>query len=845
MRRHRLRASKSTALALLLALGLAWPGVSCAAVPETVSNQPEKTDSETPANATDADAKVDAEVPVTPVDEIAAAETAAPDVPAGSSLLQLDVKINGVPTGFIAGFYQMADGGLSSTRGELKELGIIAPGEGQVGDVIVLTTLPNVKYDYNEAEQIIDLQIDSSLRTRQEIDAFGREAATVASSDRGILLNYSLFSALNTDYGFKQRSTSGLSSYLDARLFSEFGALEMSGVVATPDFKVASSKRLETTYSFEDPKRLIDYQLGDVVSGSMNWTRSVRLGGAKARRNFGLRPDLVTMPLPTVTGTAAVPSTLDVYIGGVRSYSKELKEGPFTVTNIPVYTNEGTAKYTLTDEAGRRVETESEFYTSPRLLREKLFDFSVDAGFLRERYGETSFDYGFDDPAVVGNLRYGISDLLTAEAHVEGGLHVQNAGIGALTAIPKFGTLNVAGSMSRAEGELGYMLYGAWEKRWGNFSVNASTQRTFGDYQDLASVQSFKLSGKKEGAVPKAIDQIGVGYLFPDYDSGIGASFIHAKRNDGTRDLIASGSVSTTLGRVSLIGGGFYSFGDEKDYGVSISASIPLGANYSAASTSAHKRDGQQLGIDLSKTHEDKEYSLAGRVAANHRGKGTAFKQSDQNLDARAELRTPVGTVDGSTVLHKDGASLTAGFSGAVVGTKKGILFGRNVGDAFAVVNTGAKGVRVRHENRYVGLSNRNGQLLVPNIVPYTKNKFDIDLDDLPLTAQMPESEYFVVPRSKSGVIVDFNVKGSDKAAIVVIKDNDGKFIESSTEVLLDGTAEPFLMGYDGEVYLTGLGDSNTLTVKRAGGDCTASFNYEGDGQDQAVIGPVTCTLPN
>jgi outer membrane usher protein len=838
-------ASKSSLLALLITLGLAWPGVSHAAVPETVSNEPEKTDSETPAETADDVAKVDSEVPVTTADGVAAAETPVLDAPVGATPLQLDVKINGVPTGLIAGFYQMTDGGLSSTRGELKELGIVALGEGQVSDVIVLTTLPNVKYDYNEAEQLIDLQIDSSLRTRQEIDAHGREAATLAASDRGILLNYSLYSALNTDYGFKQKSTSGLSSFLDARLFSEFGSLELSGVVATPDFKIANSKRLETTYSFEDPKRMIDYQLGDVISGSMNWTRSVRLGGAKARRNFGLRPDLVTMPLPTVTGTAAVPSTLDVYVGGVRSYSKELKEGPFTITNIPVYTNEGTAKYTLTDETGRRVETESDFYTSPRLLREKLFDFSVDAGFLRERYGEKSFDYGFDDPAVIANLRYGISDLLTAEAHVEGGMHIQNAGIGALTAIPQFGTLNVAGSVSRTKDNLGYMLYGAWEKRWGHFSINASTQRTFGDYQDLASVQSFKLSGKKEGAMPKAVDQIGIGYRLPDYETGIGASFIHAKRNDGTRELIASGSVSTTFGHVSLIGGGFYSFGDEKDYGVSISASMPLGKNYSASSTAAHKPDGQQIGIDLSKTHEDKQYSVAGRVAANHRGKGTALKQSEQNLDTRAELRTPVGTVDGSAVMHKDGAGMTAGFSGAVVGTKKGILFGRNVGDAFAVVNTGAKGVRVRHENRYVGSSNRNGQLLVPNIVPYSKNKFDIDLDDLPLTAQMPESEHFVVPRSKSGVIVDFNVKGSDKAAIVIIKDGSDKFIENSTEVILDGAPEPFLMGYDGEVYVTGLGDSNTLTVKRTGGDCVVSFEYKGDGSEQSVVGPVTCTSQN
>jgi outer membrane usher protein len=839
MPRHWLQASKLSALALLMTLGLAWPGVSRAAVPETVSNEPEKTDSETATEAADEAVATDAEASNAPAVESAVAS------PADATPLQLDVKINGVPSGMIAGFFLMADGSLSSTRGELKELGIEAPGEGQVGEVVVLTTLPNVTYDFNEAEQVIDLRVDSSLRVRQEIDAYGREAVTLASSDRGVLLNYSLFSAFNTDYGLKKKTTSGLSSFLDARLFSEFGTLELSGVVATPDFKVARSNRLETTYSFEDPKRMIDYQLGDVVSGSMNWSRAVRMGGAKARRNFSLRPDLVTMPLPEVTGSAAVPSTLDVYIGGVRSFSKELNEGPFTVTNIPVYTNEGTARYTLTDATGRRVETESDFYTSPRLLREKLFDFSVDAGFLRERYGETSFDYGFQDPAVIGNLRYGISDLLTVEAHAEGSLHLQNGGLGILTAVPKFGTLNMAGAISRADGDLGYMLYGAWEKRWGNFSINASTQRTFGDYQDLASVQAFKLTGKSDGDVPRAVDQVGAGYVFPEYNSGLGASFIHAKRNDGTRDLIASGSVSTSFRNMSFVGSGFYSFGDEKDYGVSISASIPLGKNYSASSTAIQKRDGQEFGMDLTKAHSDDQYSVAGRVAVNHRGEGTKLKQADQNLDTRGELRTPAGTFDASALMQKDGVGMTAGFTGAVVGTKKGILFGRNVGDAFAVVNTGAKGVRVRHENRYVGSSDRNGQLLVPNIVPYSKNKFDIDLDDLPLTAQMPESERYVVPRSKSGVIVDFNVTGSDKAAIVILKDENGKFIEQSSEVLLDGAAEPFLMGYDGEVYVTGLGEKNSITVKRSKGDCVATFDYQGDGSEQSVIGPVTCTSQN
>ena len=42
----------------------------------------------------------------------------------------------------------------------------------------------------------------------------------------------------------------------------------------------------------------------------MNWTRPVRLGGGQVQRNFGIRPDLITMPLPSLSSSAAVASTV-------------------------------------------------------------------------------------------------------------------------------------------------------------------------------------------------------------------------------------------------------------------------------------------------------------------------------------------------------------------------------------------------------------------------------------------------------------------------------------------------------------------------------------------------------
>ena len=47
---------------------------------------------------------------------------------------------------------------------------------------------------------------------------------------------------------------------------------------------------------------------------SLPWSRSMRLGGIQWRKNFALRPDLLTYPVASVRGTAVVPTvTASVY----------------------------------------------------------------------------------------------------------------------------------------------------------------------------------------------------------------------------------------------------------------------------------------------------------------------------------------------------------------------------------------------------------------------------------------------------------------------------------------------------------------------------------------------------
>lgn len=60
------------------------------------------------------------------------------------------------------------------------------------------------------------------------------------------------------------------------------------------------------------------------------------MGGAMVERNFGLQPDLVTIPLAGFEGSAALPSTVEVFSDSIRAYSADVPAGPFSIRDLPL-----------------------------------------------------------------------------------------------------------------------------------------------------------------------------------------------------------------------------------------------------------------------------------------------------------------------------------------------------------------------------------------------------------------------------------------------------------------------------------------------------------------------------
>ncbi|NJM29365.1 MAG: fimbrial biogenesis outer membrane usher protein [Rhizobiales bacterium] len=583
---------------------------------------------------------------------------------------------------------------------------------------------------------------------------------------------------------------------------------------------------------------MVEGSAGDIITGGLAWTRPVRMGGAQLRRNFGIRPDLITMPLPSASGSAAVPSTVDVYIGNVKTYSQDVPAGPWAIANIPAVTGRGEARIVVRDATGRETETISDFIASSDLLRPGLTDFSAEAGFARQNYGSESFDYG-EGPLASASFRHGVTDWLTAEAHAEIGDGLVNGGAGLVAALGTFAIGNLSAAASTYDGRDGIQVYAGLDTELLGVTISASTSRTFGEYSDLAFVTSRDAASSaadlSDAEPAKAIDRISLSLTLPfDEKGGLGLSGVHVESADGEENWIATASYTRPLwDKSSFSVSAFMDFGDSGNYGAFAFFSAPLGQwGYGSAGVSTSET-GVSVSADVSRPRGDTPGSFGWRAEVRE-GDAPSYR-------AGASYRTAFADMEAG-ISHAGGETLTTALAdGSVVFADGGMFVSRRVDDAFAVVDAGAPGVTVYHENRNVGRTGKSGKLLVTGLRAYEKNKIEIEAQDLPMDAAFGETVAESVPPSRAGAKVEFKVKRGIEAAIVELVDGEGRPIPPGTEGT-SGAGEAFTVGYDGQAYLTRLLPRNTLTLALRGGSCTAAFPATPrDDEPQTFISGVVC----
>ncbi|TFE47203.1 fimbrial biogenesis outer membrane usher protein [Paraburkholderia dipogonis] len=756
-----------------------------------------------------------APMPAANVDSARSVTTKPAQTSAAGRDLYLEVMLNGQRTSLIAHFRE-SDGRLSATARDLSDIGVATEKLGAADTATLeLDQIPGLRYHYDAGRQSIDLQVPDAIRKPYTFDTRELAQTPNATASRGFLINYDAFAQTDTNAQFALWS--------EQRYFDPAGVLSNTGI-AYLYRDLHRYVRYDTSWSTSNPAALSTTQFGDTISSSLDWSRSIRIGGFQWRSNFALRPDLVTFPVQALSGTAVVPSAVDLYINNVRQFSGNVPSGPFIVNNVPGITGAGEATVITHDALGRTISTSLPLYVDTRMLAAGLSSYSFEAGFLRRGYGIDSFSYD-PRPAVSATARRGMSDTLTLEGHAEATGGLVNAGAGALVRMGMAGVINgsVSGSAGKLNGTqlgLGYQLIEP------HFSIDAQTLRAYGNYGDLAA---------RDGTpVPTATDRVTLALPFFSRQT-LSLSYIGYRYPGVPASRIGSLSYTLNFGNLaSLTLSTYKDFLQHNAQGVFLTASFGLGNN-TAINASVGRQNGQSTYNVNAQRPPDYAGGWGWGVQAGGSGAVPYRQAQAQYLGRYGEVTALAQDID-----RHAGASLDV--AGAIVLMDRTVQPARRIDDGFALVATGGVArVPVLHENRVIGTTDRGGHLLIPDLNAYQHNQVGIDSMNLPADARIATTAMDLVPKSRAGVLASFRVSRYS-AASVILRSADGHLMPPGTRVHHVESGVDTIVGYDGLTFIEKLQHDNHLEVENDAVTCSVEFIYERPANGSLpTIGPLTC----
>ncbi|MGF0241291.1 fimbria/pilus outer membrane usher protein [Rhodococcus sp. IEGM1300] len=737
--------------------------------------------------------------------------------------LFLELVVNQMDTGRVIAVEQRG-GRLFVPATALRDTGMKLP--ENISAEVDLDSLQGLHSEYDTVGQRLLLDVPADWLPEQFVGNRQAYPRTPALSSFGALLNYDLYLNDTDDAG------TYLAAWNEVRLFDTWGTLSNTGQyrrTLSGDAVSALNNgylRYDTTWRYSDEERLLTYEAGDVVSGALPWTSSVRLGGVQLSRDFGVRPDLVTYPLPQFAGEAAVPSSVDLFINGYKSASAELQPGPYTLTNIPFINGAGEAVVVTTDALGRQVSTTVPFYVTSNLLQKGLSDFSVAAGSLRRDYGIRDFGYG---PGLgSGSLRYGLSDNFTLETHAEASDSLTLGGLGGNLRLGNFGVLNTALSQSRFDGESGQQMSLGYQYSSQRYSFSYQRLQRRDQYADLSVIDSPYTT------LSKRSEQATLSLSLGEWGS-LGAGYFDVRATDDSRTRLLNLTWSKPLWRnTSFYLSANREIGDS-NWAVQAQLVIPFDLRGSLAISSERSKTGQ--------TQQRVNYSRAvpteGGVGFNlgyAQGDAPDYRQADVTWRLQS-VQLQAGVYGNS-----DAQTRWADASGSLVWMDRQVFAANRIDDAFVVVTTdGYADIPVRYENQRVGQTDSNGHLLVPWSSAYYRGKYEIDPLNLPANVRSQNVEQRIAVRRGSGYLLEFPLSRVIAASIVLV-DAQQQNLPLGSGVLHEQSGTQTVVGWDGLVYLENLQSNNSLRVTLADGKtCQVQFAMDLKQDQIPLIGPLVC----
>lgn len=696
-----------------------------------------------------------------------------------------------------------------------------------------LSAMPDLTVAIDRAAQTITIE-DRRVRQRLRLASADTNLGELTPNGWGAILNYDA-TALYAPHASTAAGT------IEGIVYTPRG-YAFTGVIASTGEHGGDGGviRLDSGYTFADTRSMHRLTIGDFINSNSSLSRPVRLGGVKFGTDFSIRPDIITFPVPTINGSAALPSAVDLVVNGNRRGLGDVRAGQFSVTDIPVQTGVNSVTVAVRDALGRQTLQTVTTYASRTLLRPGLVAYSGEFGAIRTGYATEQDRYR--EAAGSGSIRVGISSSLTGEAHFEASRSVTMASGGFSLALGPIGLVDLSAAASRSNrsmGGSGQQFGIGFERIARPISLSVRYTMATKGFADLASrygammrrhslVANIGFDLGRFGTLGLTTLDLGRGRAITDGNGEL-LPFDYG-RADRSRLVDASYSVRV-VDRINLVA----NFGSDLRQRRSTFASLgalvvfgPRSSGYVGASVRSGGASGNAEFVRNAIEPGQWGYRASAAVGVVDR------------LAAGVEYLGQHGHVEAQVEQTNGDFAARASARGSLVIAGGHLFTSDTVTGSFAVVDTnGQRDVTIYRDHRRIGETDRAGRLLVPNLTGFQSTTFSIDPTQIAPEIAVANSEASVRPLERTGVKVSFDLRAND-AAIVSLVDAAGDPIPAGSRALVAGQDLP--VGIGGEVYLTRLSVADSAAVHLPDGQsCTATFPRPIRSGPVTRLGPIYC----
>jgi outer membrane usher protein len=697
--------------------------------------------------------------------------------------------------------------------------------------VSLASLAPDATYQFDELDLSVRLQVDSLQLASTTVDLH-------RSAPDGI--EYAQDTSFYLNYAPRLLDLHTFDGYAEAGL-SVRGTLLWSSASMRPDGRVV---RGLTNLTFDDRAAMHRWVVGDNFSSAGVLGGGAYAGGVTLSRNFDLDPYFVRGPSFGLAATALTPSTLDVYVNGVLVRQEQVEPGPVRVENLPLQSGTGVATYVLRDVFGNSQTEASPYYISNGVLRPGLSEYTYTVGLTRENAATESFSY--EKPIALARYRVGATDAMTIGGRVEVGAGVASAG-STLTAVTPVGLLDFAAGASGAHGN---KPGAAWAFSWGYQNSPASlglALRGMTDRYATVSLQPgddravLEVNAHTSLSISRGVS-LGTRHALTQYrDAGLLAQMSLF----GNFRVASGATLVSTATRTALPGG-------KTGNDFLMTFIVSLGRATSAQVSTHVQSDGHDEVIT------SVNRSRPRGIGAGYRATAAYANDTIDRAQVTGEAAGAYGVYSARYDLESAPADpqaprrshLTLSTQGAIVFVPGiGLFATRPVQQAIGVVRVpGVPGVRGYLNNQEVGRTDGNGNLLVPDLMPYYGNKLSIADVDLPLAYSIERTERLVAPPPRGAAVAVFDARRVLFYRGIVVVSVAGRDVVPSYGSLLvtdRGKVLESPIGDKGEMELEGLSAGEyPAQILYEGGQCDFQLRVP-DGPGPVIdIGKKKCVVP-